>query len=59
MYRNEVLSYKLEWSPPHKSPKFWTENCFRFEEADNLLLRTLKGISLIFIFIAPSFFLTY
>lgn len=44
MYRNEVLSYKLEWSPPHKSPKFWTENCFRFEEADNLLLRTLKEI---------------
>jgi len=44
VYRNEVLSTKLEWSPTHKSQKFWTENCFRFEEADNLLLRTLRDI---------------
>jgi len=44
IYRNEVLSTKLEWSPPHKSQKFWTENCFHFEEADNLLLRTLREI---------------
>jgi len=44
VYRNEVLSTKLEWSPAHKSQKFWSENCFRFEEADNLLLRTLKDI---------------
>jgi len=44
MYRNEVLSTKLEWSPPHKSPKFWTENCFHFEESDNLLLKTLKDV---------------
>jgi len=44
VYRNEVLSTKLEWSPPHKSQKFWTENCFRFEDNDNQLLRTLKNI---------------
>jgi len=44
VYKNEILSTKLEWSPPHKSQRFWTENCFRFEEADSLLLRTLKEI---------------
>jgi len=44
VYRNEVLSTKLEWTPAHKSQKFWTENCFRMEESDNLLLRTLKDI---------------
>jgi len=44
VYRNEVLSTKLEWSPAHKSQKFWNENCFKMEENDNLILKTLREI---------------
>jgi V-type H+-transporting ATPase subunit H len=43
-YRNEVLASQLEWSPPHKSVKFWQENHSKFEEDDYLLLRKLKEI---------------
>lgn len=43
-YRNEVLASQLEWSPPHKSVKFWQENHTKFEEDDYLLLRKLKEI---------------
>jgi hypothetical protein len=32
MYKNELLSKKLDWSsPPHRSEKFWRQNVLRFE----------------------------
>lgn len=31
----------LEWSPVHKSAKFWRENAQRLNEKNNELLRTL------------------
>jgi len=43
-YRNEVLASQLEWSPPHKSLKFWQENHLKFEEDNYLLLHKLKEI---------------
>jgi len=43
-YKNEVLANKLDWSPPHKSAKFWQENILKFEDEDYFLLRTLKAI---------------
>jgi len=43
-YSNEVLSRKLEWSPSHKSDRFWTENFLRFEEGDYATLRILQEI---------------
>lgn len=44
MYKKEVQSQKLEWSPVHKSEKFWRENCARFEENDYQILRLLQQI---------------
>lgn len=32
IYKKEVLSGNLAWSPPHKSDKFWKENIGRFDE---------------------------
>lgn len=43
-YKNEVLAGQLEWSPPHKSMKFWQENHLKFEEDNYLLLQRLKEI---------------
>jgi len=43
-YKNEVLASQLEWSPPHKSTKFWHENHLKFEEDHYLLLRKIKEI---------------
>jgi len=43
-YKNEVLASQLEWSPPHKSTKFWHENHLKFEEDNYLLLQKLKEI---------------
>jgi len=43
-YKVELESNKLEWSPPHKSNKFWQENFLKFEEEDFLCLRILKSI---------------
>jgi V-type H+-transporting ATPase subunit H len=43
-YKNEVLASQLEWSPPHKSTKFWLENHLKFEEDNYLLLQKLKEI---------------
>jgi len=43
-YKNEVLASQLEWSPPHKSTKFWQENHLKFEEDNYLLLQKLKEI---------------
>jgi len=45
-YHNEVLSRKLEWSPSHKSERFWSENFLKFEENDYQTLRILQEILL-------------
>lgn len=39
VYRREVVSGNLEWSPVHKSEKFWKENSHRFEEENYKLLK--------------------
>lgn len=44
MYKKELLSGKLEWSPVHKSEKFWRENSARFEENDYQILRLLQKL---------------
>merc|ERR1712146_276502 len=41
-YSKEVLSGRLEWSPPHKSETFWHENVHAFEADDYRLIKTLK-----------------
>jgi len=43
-YKNEVLAQNLEWSPAHKSAKFWQENYMKFEEEDYLVLRNLEAM---------------
>lgn len=43
MYKKEILSGHLEWSPVHRSEKFWRENVARLEEDNNRLLLVLKG----------------
>jgi len=40
-YKTEINSGRLEWSPVHKSEKFWRENSNHFEDNDNQLLLTL------------------
>jgi len=40
-YYNELQSRKLEWSPSHKSDRFWQENFLRFEDNDFKALRIL------------------
>lgn len=40
-YSTEVKSGRLEWSPVHKSAKFWRENASRLNERNHELLRTL------------------
>jgi len=44
MYKKEVLSGKLVWSPVHRSEKFWRENIHRLEEDNHKLLLVLKGL---------------
>jgi len=44
MYKKQVLSGKLDWSPVHRSEKFWRENAPRFEEDKCKLLLVLKDI---------------
>jgi len=43
-YKKEVLSGNLEWSPVHKSEKFWKENVTRFEENQYQVLKALITI---------------
>jgi len=43
-YYNELQSRKLEWSPSHKSERFWTENFMRFEDEKDKPLRILQEI---------------
>jgi len=44
MYKKELQSQQLEWSPVHKSEKFWRENCARFEENDFQILHMLQKV---------------
>jgi V-type H+-transporting ATPase subunit H len=44
MYKKELQSGQLEWSPVHKSEKFWRENCSRFEENDFQILQLLQRV---------------
>lgn len=39
--QNGLSLPRLEWSPVHKSAKFWRENAQRLNEKNNELLRTL------------------
>ncbi|GAM26531.1 hypothetical protein SAMD00019534_097060 [Acytostelium subglobosum LB1] len=43
-YKAEVLARELEWSPVHKSEKFWKENALRFEEQSHSVLKFLHLI---------------
>ena len=38
-YSTEVKSGRLEWSPVHKSERFWRENCARLNEKNYELLK--------------------
>jgi len=44
MYKKEVLSGNLQWSPVHKSEKFWKENIGRFEENNFEVIQVLVTI---------------
>lgn len=44
IYKQELFNGELEWSPVHKSEKFWRENAQRFEENNNRALVTLVGL---------------
>ncbi|VDN56801.1 unnamed protein product [Dracunculus medinensis] len=43
-YVAELKSGRLQWSPVHKSDKFWRENAQRFNEKDSELVKTLIKI---------------
>mmetsp|Transcript_15722 Transcript_15722/g.61408 ORF Transcript_15722/g.61408 Transcript_15722/m.61408 type:complete len:446 (-) Transcript_15722:46-1383(-) len=43
-YKQEVLAGDLQWSPVHKSDRFWRENVLRFEEENFQLLRILIDV---------------
>jgi V-type H+-transporting ATPase subunit H len=43
-YRKEVIGGQLEWSPAHRSLKFWNENVHKFEEKNFELVRMLANI---------------
>jgi len=43
-FKQEILSGNLEWTPAHKSDRFWRENIVRFEENDYEILWKLKEI---------------
>ena len=43
-YKQELLTGQLEWSPAHKSEKFWKENFARFNEKDFELVGILGAL---------------
>jgi len=43
-YKQELYSGELEWSPVHRSEKFWRENSHHFEENHNRPLTVLVGL---------------
>lgn len=44
MYKKEITSGQLSWTPVHKSEKFWRESATRFEENDFQLLSAIRHI---------------
>lgn len=44
MYKKEVMSGNLDWTPVHKSERFWKENALLFEEDKYKLLLMLKEL---------------
>ena len=44
VYKAEVLSGALEWSPSHKSAQFWKDNINKFSEGGYTLVSTLVGM---------------
>eukprot|EP01121_Diplochlamys_sp_Union-15-3_P006732 TRINITY_DN1723_c0_g1_i2.p1 TRINITY_DN1723_c0_g1~~TRINITY_DN1723_c0_g1_i2.p1 ORF type:complete len:466 (-),score=89.96 TRINITY_DN1723_c0_g1_i2:14-1411(-) len=44
VYKSELLSEKLDWTPSHRTERFWRENVTKFEEDDFQCLRILKNI---------------
>lgn len=40
-YKLEVSTGHLDWTPVHKDPVFWRENCKKFEDNDYQVLRML------------------
>ena len=38
-YSSELQSMRLDWSPVHKSDKFWKENAVRLNEKNYFLLK--------------------
>ena len=43
-YVTEVRSGRLEWSPVHRSEKFWRENAHKLNEANYELLKILINL---------------
>ncbi|KAL1928691.1 hypothetical protein VTP01DRAFT_2477 [Rhizomucor pusillus] len=41
VYASEIETGKLEWSPPHQSEIFWSQNAARLNEDDQRLLKLL------------------
>lgn len=44
LYRKEVVSGQLQWTPMHKSEQFWRENISKFEEKDFQVLKQLLKV---------------
>eukprot|EP01121_Diplochlamys_sp_Union-15-3_P006733 TRINITY_DN1723_c0_g2_i1.p1 TRINITY_DN1723_c0_g2~~TRINITY_DN1723_c0_g2_i1.p1 ORF type:complete len:466 (-),score=57.48 TRINITY_DN1723_c0_g2_i1:29-1426(-) len=44
VYKSELLSEKLDWTPSHRTERFWRENAVKFEDEDFQCLRILKNI---------------
>jgi V-type H+-transporting ATPase subunit H len=40
-YNQEVLSGRLDWTPPHRAEKFWRENMDKFEAKDFAVVQEL------------------
>lgn len=43
-YKSEIVSKKLQWSPPHRSETFWKENVYKFKDHDWQVLKQLSSI---------------
>lgn len=44
-YSSELKSGRLEWSPVHKSEKFWRENAVRLNEKNYELLKWVADVT--------------
>ena len=43
-YVTEIRSGRLEWSPVHRSEKFWRENAYKLNEANYEMLKILINL---------------